>query len=108
MLLDIQKSGKDIIIDELNKENSTAFLSSDFDFSDPVEIKELGTTRNTQLTVTANAGSNFYGSRNVIYTRMDLVTIFTDIGNPIISKTARKLSDIIPDINTAYGISLKI
>lgn len=108
--LDITKTAKEILFDKLNFVNGLNLKAIDFDLSVPVALTPavlLGHTYNTKITCTPTLDSRYYGSRDIFYSRLDISDVLANPNIEILPGIATKLSEIIPQINTAYGIELK-
>lgn len=106
--LDIQANQLDILLQQVNIENNTELLADDFLFSPPRTAELLFSDINTAVTITPKVTSGYYGSKDVYYKRLNVTDIITNKNIYIARGTAVKLSGLIPQINTKYGINLTI
>ena len=104
--LDIQRPAIEILMEQINVENNTELLASDFLFSAPSPATLVYSDVNTQLTLTPKVTSGYFGSRTIYYKRMDINQILSNEQVEILITTETLLSEIIPQINTKYGINL--
>lgn len=104
--LDIQASQLDILVQQVNIENNTELLSSDFLFSPPRTAELLFSDINTAVTITPKVTSGYYGSKDIYYKRLNVTDIITNKNIYIARGTATTLAELIPQINTKYGINL--
>lgn len=104
--LDIQASQLDILIQQVNIENNTELLASDFLFSPPRTAELLFSDINTAVTINPKVTSGYYGSKDIYYKRLNVTDIITNRNIYIARGTATKLSELIPQINTKYGINI--
>jgi hypothetical protein len=103
------EASEQIVIDLINNDNSSALTEALITFGLPTTTTGTSPARNTQVTITAVAGSGYTGSVTVQYNRVDLSTL------PTINTSAQtvfslgdavNISDLIDEINTAFGINL--
>lgn len=105
--LDINRDPTEIIMEHINVENNTELLASDFLFSAPMPATLLYSDINTKVTLNAKITSGYYGSRDVYYKRMDIVPIFNNEAVEVLIGTETLLSEIMPQINTLYGLNIQ-
>ncbi len=100
---DFTKAPEQILIDQINEDNTTTFTPALLEFGVPAT--DAG-AKNTKVVITAAVGSGYTGTRDIFYNRVDLATVpgarstIFQVGN------ADQLSELVPEINTAYGINL--
>lgn len=105
--LDITKTQVQILMEQINVENNTELLASDFTFSAPEVATILFSDANTKVKLTPKVTSLYYGSRDIFYKRMDISKILSNENVEIIPTPAQTLlSHLIPQINSAFGINL--
>lgn len=104
--LDIQRPAIEILMEQINVENNTELLASDFVFSAPTAATLVYSDVNTQVTITPKVTSGYFGSRTIYYKRMDINQILSNDQVEILTTTETLLSHIVPQINTKYGINL--
>lgn len=104
--LDITKTPLEIIMEQINVENNTELLASDFTFSDPEVVTLVFSEANTKVKITPKVTSVYYGSRDIYYKRMDISQILNNELVEIIPASETLLSQLIPQINSAFGINL--
>lgn len=104
--LDISKPAIEILMDKINSLNLTTLDSDDFLFSTPVEETIPYATYNTKVVITPKATSGFYNKRDIFYKRMDIAQIINNRDVIITVTTETMLSELIPQINSGYGINL--
>lgn len=104
--LNIAKPAIEILMDKINAENLLSLSVDDFLFSAPVPATLTFSTVNTKVTLTPKVSSGFYNSRDIYYERLDLAQILHNQTVEIIVTTETLLSQLIPQINTLFGINL--
>ena len=104
--LDIQRPALEILMEQINVENTTELLVSDFLFSVPSPATLVFSDINTKVTLTPKVTSGYFGSRDIYYKRMSIANILNNEDVEIIVTTETLLSEIIPQIITKFGINL--
>jgi uncharacterized protein (DUF1330 family) len=104
--LDIQANQLDILIQQVNIENNTELFADDFLFSPPRTAELLFSDINTAVTITPKVTSGYYGSKDIYYKRLNVTEIITNSNILITRGTATKLSELIPQVNSKYGINI--
>lgn len=104
--LDFNQPAGQILLDQINYDNNAAITSEYVTFGTPT-TNATGAARNTTLTITAVAGSNFTGSVDWQYNRVD-ISVVPGIRSTLITVPvgAVNISDLLNNINLAYGIQL--
>lgn len=106
---DLTKLPKQVMIDLINTDNGSSLTDTLLDFGLPTAATGQSPARNTELTVSAKAGSGYTGSVVVTYNRLGLTTdILTPSGKDatFIAGDALKIKDIIPELNALLNINL--
>lgn len=106
MQIDIEKSALDNVIDLINATNGTSLTDAVIEIGAPAvwTDPEGLNTRNTELTVTAKAGSGYTGSVPVRFTRLDLAG-FPGAGELEYALTGEDtVGDILSAIATQLGV----
>lgn len=107
---DYTKAPAQIVIDLINNDNSTSLTSSLIQLGLPTAATGGSPVRNTELEISAKAGSGYKGSVVVQYNRLQIqdfvkpATFPSGLQLPV--GDAVNYSDLIPEINTALGINL--
>ena len=102
--IDLGGDGKTILLDLINQVDSTNLLINQFVFSDPIVPTGNAPVRNTYIQLTPLANTGYYGTKTVWYNRI----FIGDIGPITIPKgNAVYVSDLLPAINSTYGILLQ-
>jgi hypothetical protein len=104
---DFTKLPQQIVIDLINNDNSTALTPDLLTFGLPTAATGDNPTRNTELSLTAKAGSGYKGSVTVKYNRVDLSTVPGARSVVFPKGDATKIADLIPEINAAYQLNLQ-
>lgn len=104
--LDITKTPEEIIMEQINVENNTELLASDFLFSEPEVANLIHSEANTKIKLIPKATSFYYGTKDIYYKRMDISQIINNPNVDVIVTTETLLSDLIPTINSLFGINL--
>jgi hypothetical protein len=107
---DFTKLPKDILVARINNDNvvnNAALTSAMLTFGLPTAATGGTATRNTDLSLTAVAGSGYTGSVTVHYNRVDLSTVPGSRSTVFPLGSASKISDLIPTINAAYVINMQ-
>ena len=104
--LDFTKAPNQVLLDQINHDNSSALTLALISFGLPTAATGTNPNPNTSITVTAQSGSGYTGNVVVNYNRVDLSTI-PGTRNTVYTKgTAVNISDLVPQVNTAYAINL--
>lgn len=106
---DLTKIPKQVMIDLINTDNGSALTDALLDFGLPTAATGQTPARNTELTVTAKAGSGYTGSVVVTYNRLHLTTgILTPSGKDatFVAGDKLKIKDLIPELNALLNINL--
>lgn len=104
--LDFTKAPNQILLDQINHDNASSLTLTLIQFGLPTAATGTNPNPNTSTTVTAKAGSGYSGSVVVGYNRVDLSTI-PGARNTVYSLgNAVNISDLVPEVNTAYAINL--
>jgi len=107
MATDYTKLPRAIIVDLINETNAGAGMTEALlDFGLPT-VPTGTPARNTELTVTAKAGSGYSGSVTLKYNRVDMAEIPGALNVEYTKGDAENISDLIPEINARYGINLQ-
>lgn len=105
---DFTKLPKQIIVDLINSDNSGAAMTTELlDFGLPTAATGQSPARNTELTVTAHAGSGYTGNVVLKYNRVDFAVVPGTRSNEFPVGNATNVSDLIPEINARFGINLQ-
>lgn len=105
--LDITKSAAEIIFDKINAVNGLQLPASEFVLGEPeVYSGAQYSLANTKLVISPKVTSAFYNNFTIYYSRMSIVDIFDNPYISIARGAGDDISDILPDINAAYGINL--
>lgn len=105
--MDINKPAKQLIIEDINVLNNTALLYTDFEFGAPTPATVLSNPNiNTSITITPNQTSPYYNSIDWKYHRMDIGSILSTQAVGLLPGSAQYLSELLPQINTMFGINL--
>jgi hypothetical protein len=105
---DYTKSPEQILIDLINNDNTGAFpmTTALIGFGAP-SVVDIG-GRNTEVVATAKPGSGYTGSQTFHYNRVDMANIPGVRPTSFQKGDATNLSDLIAEINVAYGINLTV
>jgi hypothetical protein len=91
----------------INRENSISLDHKHFTISLPKEYNNpLHPTVNTEITITPVAGTGYQGSVAVYYKRIDFKELFQHLYYELNPIDAIRLSDIIPELNNAFGTDI--
>lgn len=107
---DFTKLPRQILVDQINNDNTVnnaALTPAMLTFGVPAAATGASPARNTDLTLTAVAGSGYTGSVTVHYNRVDISTVPGTRSTTFPKGTAANISDLVPSINAAYGINLQ-
>lgn len=104
--LDYNQPAASILLDQINYDNNASASTDDVTFGVP-SANASGAARNTTLTISSVVGSGFTGSVDWQYNRVD-ISVVPGIRSKLITVPAGavNISDLIPNINLAYGIQL--
>jgi hypothetical protein len=96
--------GNVVLLALINAKENTNLVMSDFVFSDPEIPSEINPIRNTKIKLIPKAASGYYGVKTIYYNRVHL----SELGAVTIEKgSAINLVDLLPSINTKYGVYIK-
>ena len=104
--LNINKPAIEILMDKVNAENLSQLDSNDFLFSVPTATTLPYSDINTKVTITPKVSSGYFNSRDIFYKRLDIAQILDNNSIEVLVTTETLLSELIPQINTLYGINL--
>jgi hypothetical protein len=104
--LDFTKAPNQILLDQINHDNNSALTLSLIQFGIPTAATGTNPNPNTSISVTAQSGSGYSGSVVVNYNRVDLSTIPGSRNTIYSLGNAVNISDLVPEVNTAYAINL--
>jgi hypothetical protein len=104
--LDFNQPAVDILLDQLNYDNNAGITPQLVVFQNP-SANATGAQRNTTVQITSVEGSGFTGSVDWQYNRVD-ISVVPGIRSTLISvpNGATLISQLLPNINLAYGIQL--
>jgi hypothetical protein len=106
---DFTKAPAQILIDLINSANSaslvTALTPELVTFGAPV-AQAGNANGDTNITMTAAAGSGYSGNVSLNYNRVPMSSIPGAKSTVYTQGSATKISDLIPEINATYGINL--
>lgn len=105
--IDYSQDTKKVLFDMINAENNIQLDFNDFDISSPVIYNSTRNTSNTSVRLTPKAGTGYYGTSEIHYKRLDISEIFDSQVFSYNPQTETTLYDLIPIINSFYGIYLK-
>lgn len=96
---------KEVILSILNQSSGTAVEVSDVDFGVPQRATGGAPLRNTKLVISPKSNSGYYGNKVIWYNRIHI----SELGTITVNKgTSTLYSQLIPAINTKYGIYLSV
>lgn len=104
--LNIAKPAIEILMDKINAENLLSLVADDFLFSAPVPATLTFSSVNTKVTITPKVSSGYYNTRDIYYERLAIDQILNNHQVEVIVTTETLLSQLIPQINTLFGIYL--
>lgn len=104
--LNIQRPPLEILMEQINIENSTELLVSDFVFSLPEAATLSFSDINTKVVISPKPTSGYFGTREIFYKRMSIADILQNEDVEILTTTEVDLEEIITQINTKFGINL--
>lgn len=104
--LDFTKNPNQILLDQINNDNTSALTLAQISYGLPTAATGPTPPADTTITVISADGSGFTGSVNINYNRVDLSTIPGTRSTTFTLGDAVNVSDLIPEINTAYQINL--
>lgn len=91
----------------VNKENNTSLDPIHFSISLPVVYSNpLHPNVNTQVTITPLPGTGYQGAVTIYYKRLDFKDLFQHLYYELNPTEAIYLSDIIPELNNAFGTDI--
>lgn len=104
------KPSREMLIDAINVKNGLQNNPLTWDqiaAGFPEHVTTPTATRNTRLLIFGLKQGGYKGSVTVTYDRIDLEELFRNVTPLVLAKTPpKKLSDLLPVINTTYGLSL--
>jgi hypothetical protein len=97
------------VFNQINSANAISLSPYDFTLSPPSDYSNAQyPTLNTQITITPAELTGYTGSMTVYYNRINISQVLGTQSTSIVPAiNATLLSDIIPQINTAYGLDLQ-
>lgn len=101
--IDLGSDAKSILLAMVNRSSVKQFTFDEYAFSEPVRPTEQAPVRNTLIRLLPKSGTNLYGSVTLYYNRMN-ISVIGDI--KVFKNGATLISEVIPYINTTYGIYL--
>lgn len=103
----LNKLGKDLILDVINRTNTSSITFMDVDFSLPQNIPSAGSGRNTTVLVTALPNSRYKGERRVYYWRLPIDQVISEQYRrfPVEGSPTNTLQ-LIQEVNNRYGLRL--
>jgi len=107
LALDISKTPQEILLDKFNAVNSLQLTLDDFIVAPPQAVDNVIYGTNTTVVFSPKVTSKWYNSFTLYYSRMDIVSILDNDLVSIPRGSATMLSDLILQINEAYGINLQ-
>lgn len=105
--LDFTKLPAEIVLDQINNDNSSSLTTAQVSFGIPTAATGTSPVRDTDLTVSAVPNQGYTGDVIVHYNRVDMATIPGTRSTTFPKGTATKISDLIPQINAAYQLNLQ-
>lgn len=93
-----------VLLDQINEDNSRSFTTALLTFN--AAAADSSGAKNTKVTATAANGSGYTGTRDIFYNRVDLSTVPGSRGVTFQVGDAVNLSDLLPEINTLYGLAM--
>lgn len=105
-VLDFTKAPEQILLDQINNDNSSALTLQQVSFGLPTTTTGTSPARDTQVTVSAVANEGYSGSVVVEYNRVNISTVPGARSTVFPKGSAVNISDLIPQINAAYQINL--
>lgn len=103
----LNKIGKDLLLDLLNRDNGTSFTFNDVTFSAPQVIINPATFRNTKVAISAKPGGQYVGSKVVDYHRIDIAQLLKPQYRRVIGVGVSISTDLVPILNTRFGLQLE-
>ena len=104
--LDFTKDPDQVLLDQINHDNASSLTLALIQFGLPTAMTGTNPNPDTQITVSSQAGSGYTGSVVVGYNRVNLATIPGTRNTVYALGNAANISDMIPEVNTAYQINL--
>lgn len=103
----LNKLGRDLILDILNKTNASDITFAEVDFSTPEVVAGAGMNRNTTVLVTALPNGRYKGERRVYYWRLPIQQVISEEYRrfPMLGMPTNTLM-IAQEINTRYNLRL--
>jgi hypothetical protein len=111
---DLSLSGEELVLQLINAANPSPpygpFTTGSFTLSTPTALSGDLTGRNSTLTLTASPDSGYYGTQEIKYDRLDLQSVFLDLGVPQVSfqnNSYSQSTDFLGFLNSTYGLNLQ-
>lgn len=103
----LNKLGRDLILDIVNKTNASDITFAEVDFSTPEIVAGAGISRNTTVLVTALPNGRYKGERRVYYWRLPIQQVIGEEFRrfPMLGMPTNTLM-IAQEINTRYNLRL--
>ena len=103
----LNKLGRDLILDIVNKTNASDITFAEVDFSTPEAVAGAGIARNTTVLVTALPNGRYKGERRVYYWRLPIQQVISEEFRrfPMLGMPTNTLM-IAQEINTRYNLRL--
>lgn len=105
-VLDFTKAPEQIVLDQINNDNSSALTLTQVSFGLPTAATGTSPARDTDCTVSSIANEGYSGSVVVHYNRVDISTVPGSRSKIFPKGSAVNISDLVPQINAAYQINL--
>lgn len=103
----LNKIGRHLLLDLINRENSTAFTFEDVVFGTPAVIPNPVGFRNTRVTVSAKSGGRYVGHRTVDYQRIDIAQLFKPQYRRMYATGVSNTATLIAQINVRFGLQIE-
>lgn len=104
--LDFTKAPDQVLLDQINHDNTSTLTLAQISYGIPTVATGTNPNPDTEITVSAQAGSGYSGNVIVGYNRVQLSTIPGARATVFPIGAAANISDIVPAVNTAYQINL--
>lgn len=102
--MNLLRPAAEILTAMINRDNGTTLVAADLTFGAP-SVNTVG-AKNTKVTVTARVGSGMTGSVELTYNRYALTIVPRNRTTTFSKDSATLISQMLPQINAAYRISL--
>lgn len=107
VVLDINKSPEENIIEKVNAVNGLRLNFNDFVFAEPEAHSGAPFPQaNTKVLIVPKATSQYYNSFTVFYKRMDIESILNNEQVSVTRTTEENLSELIDQINLKYNVNI--